>query len=450
MTAPIPHDAFWPDAEPEPEADPGAERLAKRTRIAFGLIGFLVIGCFGLMALLQIGGAVVGSGEVSVESGIRTISHPTGGVLTALMVHDGDHVTKGQVLMKFDVGVSSVGAESAALGLEQLRARRARLEAERDGARTILFPPELTASKDAKATDAMAREAQLFQLKRRERDGTITLLDQRVRQYQEEISSYTAQIAALDQQMALVEPELAGLRKLHDRQLVTINRLNEMERTAVQMRGNKAALQANIAGSRARISEANEQKLNVDKQIRSESGTQLAEVVGLLNDQQLRVASTADTLDRSVIKAPQSGYVDKVAYTTVGSAVPASQPMLQIVPDAADLLVEAKIRPQDVDSVKVGQDARVTFSGLNRQTTPDVSGKVIFVSPDLGTDQRTGATFYRVKIRLNAAELVKAKDVQLKAGMPAEVFVVTGDRSMLSYLFKPLFDQIRYSMRGEG
>ena len=389
MNAQVPLHTFWPDAEP----DPGAERLRRRTRRAF--------------------------------------------ILTAMLVRDGDHVAKGQVLMKFDVGVSSVGMESAALGLEQLRARRARLEAERDGAGSILFPPELTTSTDARARDAMMREQRLFGLRQRERSGTISLLGQRVRQYQEQIASYDAQIAALDQQMVLVEPELAGLRKLHEKQLVTINRLNEMERTAVQMRGSKAALQSNIAEARARISEASEQMLNVDKQIRSDAATQLAEVVGQLNDQQVRVATTSDMVDRSVIRAPQSGTVDKIAFLTIGSAVPPNQPMLQIVPDRDNLVIDAKIRPQDIDQVRVGQKARVTFSGLNRQTTPDVAGSLIFVSPDLTTDQRTGASYYRIKVRL-------------KAGMPAEVFVQTNDRSILSFLLKPLLDQIRYSMRGEG
>jgi len=446
MTAQVPLHAFWPDAEP----DPGAERLRRRTRRAYVLIAALVLGFFGLSAILQVGGAVVGSGEVAVESNVKTLIHPTGGILKALMVRDGDHVAKGQLLMRLDQGVSSVGAESAALGLEQLLARRARLEAERDGASSILFPPDLTAKADARASEAMARERQLFALRRRERDGSIALLNQRVRQYDEQIASYQAQIAAIESQMTLIEPELAGLRKLHDRQLVTINRLNEMERTAVQMKGSKAALESNIAEARAHISEANEQILNVDKQIRSDAGNQLAEVVGQLNDQQVRVATTTDTVDRSEIRAPQSGVVDKVAYATIGSAVPPGQPLLQIVPDRDAMIVEARIRPQDVDQVRVGQAARVTFSGFNRQTTPDIPGKLTFVSPDLASDQRTGQSFYRIKVRLDADALARAPQIALKAGMPAETFVETGNRSILSFLIKPLLDQLRYSMRSEG
>jgi HlyD family secretion protein len=155
-------------------------------------------------------------------------------------------------------------------------------------------------------------------------------------------------------------------------------------------------------------------------------------------------------VDRSEIRAPQSGVVDKIAFTTIGSAVPATQPLLQIVPDRDNMIVEARIRPQDVDQVRVGQSARVTFSGFNRQTTPDIAGKLIFVSPDLTTDQRTGQSYYRIKVRLDAGALARAPQIALKAGMPAETFVETGNRSILSFLVKPLLDQLRYSMRSEG
>lgn len=438
------------DFEEAGELDPGAARLRRRTTGAFRLIGLLVVGFFGLAALLQIGGAVIGSGEVAVESSVKTLIHPSGGILRQVLVRDGDHVKAGQELMRLDESVSSVGMQSASMGLEQLLARRARLEAERDGAGTIRFPVELTASTSPLARDAMDRERQTFTLRRGERDGALALLRQRIAQYEDEIRSYEVQISAIESQMALIEPELAGLRKLHDKQLVTINRLNEMERTAVQMRGSKAALTAQIAGARARIAETREQMLNVNKQMRSESSTQLAEVIGQLNDQHLRVATATDTADRTVIRAPQSGVVDKIAYLTVGSAIPAGQPIMQVVPDSDNMVVDAHVRPQDIDQIRVGQKARVTFSGLNRQATPDISGSVIFVSPDLTTDQRTGQTYYRIKVRLDAKELANNPEIALKAGMPAEVFVETGDRSILSYLFKPLFDQIRYAMRGDG
>jgi len=441
MTISPPVDAF---IMPE-EEDFGSSRLRTRTRRAFALIGLLVFGFFGLGAILKIGGAVVGSGEVTVDSSVRTISHATGGVLTALLVRDGDHVAKDQILMRLDTSVSKVGSQSASTGLDQLLARRARLQAERDEAPAIQFPPEIVHGADSRET--MASERRLFNLRREERRGTLALLGDRIRQYESQIRSFEVQIDATDKQIVLIQPELAGLRKLYARQLVPINRINQMERTAVELQGSKAALESNIAEARAHISETREQMLNVDKSARSDAANALAEVSTQINDQQLRSASAGDTFARSVIRAPQSGVVDRIAFTTLGSAIPAAQPILQIVPDRDQLLVEARVRPQDVDQVRIGQSARVVFSGLERQTTPDIAARVIFISPDLVQDTRTGQSYYRIKVQLDSKSMADAPQIVLKAGMPAEVFVQTGDRSILSFLVKPMLDQLRHAFR---
>lgn len=432
------------------DEEAGSERLRKRTRLALGLVALLVIGFFGLAAILQVGGAVTGSGEVTVESSVKTVSHPSGGVLIALKVRDGDHVAKDQELMRFDTAVSGVGSASAATGLFQLIARRARLEAERDGAASLVFPREITASTDPEARESIARETRTFNLRREDSRGALALLGARATQYQDQIGSYQAQITAIDRQAALIGPELAGLRTLYKRQLVTLERINALERTAVQLEGAKAALLANIAEARARIAETREQMLNVDKTRRSDAATELATVTAQLNDQQVRVATAGDAYSRSIIRAPQSGTVDKLAYSTVGSAVPAGQPILQIVPDRDALIVEARIRPADVDQLHLGQKARVTFSGLDRQSTPDIAGTLTFISADLAHDERSGASWYRVRILLDPDEMAHAPGIVLKAGMPAQVFVKTGDRSILSFILKPLFDQLRYAMREGG
>ncbi|MFL9840005.1 HlyD family type I secretion periplasmic adaptor subunit [Sphingomonas sp. ST-64] len=445
MNAHMPVDAAPPV---EPERPEGADdRLRRRTRHAFALIAVLLFGLFGLAAFLQIGGAVIGSGEVVVDSSVRVVSHPTGGVLRDVLVRNGDRVRQGQVLVRLDTTVTEIGSQSASTGLDQLLARRARLEAERDGAAVLRFPSELTGNGDARTQEVIAREKGLFDLRRAELVGTLALLRQRIEQLDSEIAGYRVQIDATERQLVLIEPELEGLRRLHEKQLVTINRLNSAERAAVQLEGSKAALQSNIAQARARISETREQILNVTKNMRSDAATQLADVIAQINEQQVRVASTADAVARSDVRAPQSGTVDKIAFTTVGSAVPPAQPILQIVPDRDTLVVEARIRPQDVDQVRTGQDARVTFSGLDRQTTPDIPGTVIFVSPELTRDDRTGMSFYRIRVRIDGAVATRNTPVALKAGMPAEVFVATGERSMLSYLVKPMIDQIRYAFR---
>lgn len=435
------------DKKPQEGRGNADERLRRRARHAFALIAFLVFGLFGLSAILQIGGAVIGMGEVVVDSSVRVVSHPTGGVLRDVLVRNGDRVQQGQVLVRLDTTVTEIGSQSASTGLDQLLARRARLEAERDGSPMMRVPRQLASDGDERARELIAREQGLFTLRRAELVGTLELLKQRIEQLDSEIRGYRVQIDAIERQLVLIEPELEGLRRLHEKQLVTINRLNSAERAAVQLEGSKAALQSDIAQARARISETREQILNVTKNMRSEAATQLAEVIAQINEQQVRVASTADAFARSDVRAPQSGTVDKIAFTTTGSAVPPAQPILQIVPDRDTLVIEARIRPQDIDQVRTGQSARVAFSGLDRQTTPDIPGTLVFVSPELSQDDRTGMSFYRIRVRVDGAAAARDAQVALKAGMPAEVFVSTGSRSILSYLMKPMIDQIRYALR---
>jgi HlyD family secretion protein len=429
------------------DAEASDLRLRQRTRRAFLLIGALLFLLLLLATFLQVAGAVTASGEVSVETSVKTIAHPTGGVLLKVSVRDGDHVEEGQELMRFDTSVSQVGSTSASQGLEGLQATRARLEAERDGAASIAFPPELLASKDPVVQEIVARERRLFALRQQDRRGTLSLLGERIRQYEDQIRGFEGQIASIDEQLKLIEPELAGLRRLYEKQLVTLGRINQLERTAVQLQGSRAELTANISQTRARISETREQMLNVDKTSRSEAGTQLSAVIAQINEQTVRSASATDAHDRSVIRAPQSGTVDKIAFTTLGSAVPPNQPILQIVPDRDALIVAARVRPQDVEQLRLGQKARVTFSGLDRQTTPDVAGTLIFISADLTQDQHTGQSYYRIKVKLDPGQAELVKSLALKPGMPAEVFVETGDRSILSFILKPLFDQMRHAFR---
>ena len=424
-----------------------AARMRGRSRKAFGLVALLLVTLLLLALMLQVAGAVIGIGEVTVETSVKTISHAEGGVLAEVKVRDGDHVDEGQELMRFDSSVSSIGSESAGLGLGQLQASRARLEAERDGAGGIRFPSALMASRDPAVIEAMARERRLFALRQSDRKGALSLLTQRVGQLEDQILSLQAQIEAIDAQAKLIGPELDGLRRLYEKKLVTLGRINELERTAVQLQGSRAALTANIAEARGRISETREQMLNVDKAARSEAASELAQVVAQINDQQVRRASADTSFTRSVIRAPQSGTVDKLAFTTIGSAVPPNQPILQIVPDRDALIVAVRVRPTDIDQVRKGQKARVIFSGFDRQATPEFHGTVTFVSADLSQDQHTGESFYRIKVRLDPATAPQPSRLALKPGMPAEVFIETGDRSILSYLIKPLMDQIRHAFR---
>lgn len=427
-------------AEPE-------ESLRRNLRLGFITVAALVVGVFGLAALVQIAGAVVAYGEVSVESRVKKVAHPTGGVIADVLVHDGDRVRKGQPLLRFDTRVAGAAADLSGASLEQLLARRARLTAERDGLSAIVWPAELTRAARPGAQAAMTEEQQLFQIRRSARAGQQAQVAERVRATQQEIGSLQAQLAAARRQAALIEPERAGMKKLWDKGLATLNRVNQLERTAVDLEGGAASLGAQIAQARARIAELRQSGIQLDQDARSAAGAELAEVVAQLNDQQVRSVTADDTFDRSVVRAPADGVVDKLAYATIGGVVPAAQTILEIVPDADRMVVEAKVATNEIDQLRVGQPAMLRFSAFNLQTTPELEGKVTRIAPERTVDERTGGAFYTVRLEVNEGQQQRLGGLKLVPGMPVEGYVRTGDRSLLSYVTKPLRDQLSRAFR---
>jgi HlyD family secretion protein len=293
----------------------------------------------------------------------------------------------------------------------------------------------------------MAEETRLFRLKQQARQGLHAQLQDRIRQMDQQIGGYQSQISANSQQSALIKPELEGVRGLWEKKLVTINRLNQLERTAVELDGSSAALSANIAQTRSRVSEIRQQAIQLDQEARSQAGTELSEVITALNDQQVRKVSTGDTFDRSVIRAPHDGIVDKLAFSTIGGVVPAAETIMEIVPDSDDLIVQARINPADVDQLRLGQPAVLRFSAFNVQTTPEINGRLTHVSAEVAVDERQGYEYYSVKLEVPEEEKRRLGPLKLVPGMPVEAFVQTGERSFLSFITKPLRDQFNRSFR---
>ena len=423
------------------------QTMASRLRFSLIAVAVLVFGFGAAMAFVPIGGAVVGSGQVGVESRIKRVAHPSGGIISGIYVQNGDHVNKGDILMRLDDNVSGTQSELSSLTVDQLMAQRARLEAERLGTGAIAFPVELRTRPDAGARKAMADEEKLFRIRRSEQGGIRAQLAARVTQYGKQIAGYQSQIGALQKQQALIEPERASVRELWDKNLVTIGRLNQIERTSVDMEGNIGALQAQIAQAQARISEANEQLLQLSETRRADAGTQLATINGTLNQEQIRSVNATDQFDRSVIRAPYSGTVDKLAFATIGDVIRPAETIMEVVPDRDRLLVEAMISPGDIDQVASGQQARIRFSAFSSSASPEVAGKVTFVAPERTTDREAQQSFYAVRVEVDPRDLARWPEIKLRPGMPAEIFIETGSRSMLSYITKPLRDQFARAFR---
>lgn len=426
----------------EPEA-----RLTGTLKTAMLLMGVLVFGIGGAAAFIPFGGAVVATGQLGVESRVKQITHPTGGVVAEILVENGQHVRKGQLLMRLDDKVLGTDAQLSALSLDQMVAQRARLEAERMAASEIRFPDTLLKRTDASARSAMADEQKLFAIRRAEGAGLTAQLHSRIGQYGQEIAGYRAQINALQKQAVLIKPELEGVRELYGKKLVTLNRVNQLERTSADIGGNVGALSAQIAQAMARISETRQQIIQLGETRRSDAGTQLAQINSALNEQQVRSVSATDAQSRTMIRAPYDGVVDKLAATTIGGVIRPADQIMEIVPDQDRLLVEGAINPADIDRVHTGQSARIRLSSANATATPELHGKVVFVAAERTVEQASQRSYFPIRVEINPADVAKLTEVKMKAGMPTEIFVESGNRTMLSYLTKPLRDQMQRAFR---
>lgn len=421
--------------------------LKQQARRATLLIAALAALLLAVGALVRTDAAVMAPGTVAVENQVKKIAHPQGGVIAELFVREGQRVRRGDALLRLDDRVTGESALRLGETVEQLMAQQARLTAERDGAAQVSFPPALTNSTNPSAAAAMQAEARLFALRRAARQSELQQYDERISQTREQIAALAAQKSTNSRQIALIEPERDNLRTLYDRRLVTVNRLNEVERAAVSLHGSSAALQAQIAEARARIAELRQQALQAKSAAATQAGVELAEVIARLNEQSVRSVAAADQNDRSLITAPQDGTVDKLAFTTIGGVVPPGQTIMDLVPSGDRLIVEAHVPVTEIDSVRTGQDAQLRFTAFNAQTTPQIAGRVVRVAAERTVDERMGGAFYAVGVEVSADELHRLGRVKLVSGMPVEVFVQKGSRSLLSYLFKPLVDQFSRAFR---
>lgn len=408
----------------------------------------LVGGVGGWAATTELSGALIAPGSIVVDSNIKKVQHPTGGVVGEVRVRDGDRVKAGDIVVRLDETVTRANLAIVSKGLIELRARKARLEAERDGAEEIRFPDELlTRNGDPDAAAAMASERKLFELRRTARVGQKSQLRQRVAQLQEEIGGLTAQQTAKAKEIGLIERELTGVRDLFQKNLVQINRLTSLEREATRLEGERGQLIASVAQSRGRISEHELQMLQIDQELSSEVARELRDVDGKIGEFVERKVTAEDQLKRIEIRAPQDGTVFQSNVHTVGGVITAGDTIMMIVPDAETLTVEARVNPQDIDQLHIGQKTLLRFTTFNQRTTPEIYGTVTRISADITTDARTGTSYYTIRLGMTPQEIARLGDVRLVPGMPVEAFVQTGQRTVMSYLTKPFYDQLTRAFR---
>ena len=431
----------------EPPTNP-RHSIRRHQWLGLIVVGVLVGGVGSWAATSDISGAVIAPGVLVVDSHVKKVQHPTGGIVGEIHVRNGDRVQAGDVVLRLDDTLARSNLAIVTKSLTELAARKARLAAERDGADAIAVPDELALrSSDKEVAYVIAGEQRLFDLRKAARVGQKAQLRQRIEQSNNEIVGLTAQADAKSREVELIETELKGARELFKKNLMPITKMTNLEREATRVEGEKAALISTIARVKARIAETELTIIQIDRDLASQVARELREIDTRIGEFVERKVAAEVELKRIDIRAPQSGVVHQLSVHTVWGVISPGETLMLIVPRADNLTVEAKVGPTDIDQLHLGQTARLRFSALNQRTTPEITGTLNRISADITKDERSGASYYTVRVIMSAEEISRLGDIALVPGMPVEVFVTTGDRKVLSYLVKPLTDQITRAFR---
>jgi HlyD family secretion protein len=426
-----------------------SQRAIRRHLLIGTVVALILAGAIGGWARnTEIASAAIGMGMVVVESNVKKVQHPTGGIVKELNVREDDHVTAGEVVLRLDDTQTKANLAIVTKTLDALYARQARLEAEKDGADAIVFPDELLSRRsDPLVVHVIDGESKLFSLRLQARDGQKAQLRERIAQLREEVGGLNEQIEAKGQEITLIQGELKGLLELWEKQLIPVTRVNALKREAARLEGERGQLIASKASAAGRVAEIELQIIQIDEDIRSKAAEELSEVRSKISELSERQVAAEDELKHVDIRAPQTGRVLQLAVHTVGGVIRAGDVIMLIVPEDDTLSIEARVSPTDIDQLQPGQIAALRFSAFNQRTTPELNGTISWISADLTQDERTGAAYYKVRIRVPDEELARLKGLKLVPGMPVEAFIQTGSRTVLSYLLKPLVDQVSRTFR---
>jgi HlyD family secretion protein len=423
--------------------------IRRHLAVAVGLSAALVVGVGGWATFTMISGAVIAPGQLVVESDVKKVQHPTGGVVGELRVRDGARVKAGDILIRLDDTQTRANLDIVLKALDELSARRARDEAERDGGRAIAFPADLMLRKavDPTVQHLIEGETRLFSARVAGREGQKAQLRERVLQLRQEIKGLIEQAAAKEREIALIGTELKGVRELYAKNLVPLSRVTALERDGARLEGERGQLVASTASAKGKIAETELQILQIDTDMRSEVGKDMAEIRGRWSEYVEKRVAAEDQLRRVDLRAPQDGTVHQLTVHTIGGLVTPSEPAMLIVPEADQLAVEVRIQPQDIDNVRMGQATILRFAAFNQHVTPEINGVVSRISADVSQDQKTGLVYYTARIGIPEEQKERLGRVRLVPGMPVEAFMQLGERTVLSYLTKPLADQIAKAWR---
>ena len=412
--------------------------------VTLGLL--LFVGAGGWAATAQLTGAVIAPGMVKVDQNLKSIQHRDGGIISEINVREGDFVTKGQVMLRLDDAETRAELSIVKTQLVELMARQVRLIAERDNLDTIILSEELARNKND-FNHIVFGEKRLFEGNRQNRKSQTEQLQLGIDQLGEEIKGLQSQHDAKVDEIALVTVEHGKIKGLTEKRLIETSRKYIIDREMAKLVGEKGEIEANIARAKARMSEIRIQIIAVDETARTEAQRELSSIEPKLSELRERRVAIEDRLSRTDIRAPLSGTVNELSVHTIGGVITPAEKLVTLVPVDAALKIEAKLSPTDIDQVFVGQPSKLRFSAFNQRTTPELHGRIAYVSAATSSDPATGQVYYLADVVVPAEELEKLGDNNLLPGMPVEVFVSTEERTAMSFLAKPLADQFSRAFR---
>ncbi len=405
---------------------------------------FLVFGVFGFWsAFAPLDGAAFAPGVVTVKSHKKVVQHLEGGIVTDILARDGDLVAVGQPLLILDNTQSKASLEIVNSQFVALKMREARLVAERDSLESVSYPPALALS-NANAQQEVAAQNEIFAARKATNEGRIGILEQRIDQLQTQVVGMEAQRETKELLAQSFAEELADTQSLLDQGFSEKNRLRQAERSFASYSGEAAELIANVAATRVQIGETELQILQQTSEFQHEVVSELSEVQTGLKDAGERLTALQDIVRRTTIVAPDTGLVNGMQVHTIGGVIGPGTPIAEIVPESDELIVEASVNPTDIDRVSEGQEARIRFSTFGNRA-PTIFGTLMSLSADAIPNEATGASFYLARVEVNQDSIGELGDLALMPGMPAEVYINTGARTLLQYLFKPFSNAVSRS-----
>ena len=413
------------------------------------LVLLITFGGFGIWAATApIDSAAVAPGVVTVESSRKTVQHLDGGVVREILVREGGRVHQGDLLLRLDDTEARAQFEIVRSQYLASRAEEARLIAERDDASDVVFPDELlAATADSRVDEAINGQRRVFQARRKALQGDIDVLTQRIGQFGEQIGGLQALMASKTKRIGLYQEEMDGLKTLFAKGMGDKSRLREWERLVAELEGERADHQASIAATRVQIGETELQITQVKSRFASDVVEQLRTVQTKLSDARERMRALEKTLERTQVMAPVDGFIVGMKFHTVGGVIRPGDALLDIIPQDESLIVEAHVRPVDIDRVAPGLEADIRFNAFNARTTPTVPGRVLTISADRLIESTTDQPYYLARIQVTPDGKDALKGVTLLPGMPADVMIKLGQRTFFEYLIRPLTDRVARSFR---